>query len=678
MKNLAFNTAKKGDFLSSFSYIKPTVRINTNTNDLLNFGHHKGIFTANSRRLYMLNSISSFYTNHFYLYHSKTMETKPKEPQLKKPKEETKGLKEKYNKDTLENTLLRRFFIVPAFEIYGGSAGLYDLGPPGSALKQNIEQYWREHFILEENMLELSPTNLTPYEVFKASGHVEQFSDFMVKDLKKGTPYRADKIVQEFIDKKLAKEKKLKPEEIEKLKKIHQDIEKLEGEDIDKVIEELKVTSPEGNPLSKANKFNLMFGTQLGPDHGSLGFLRPETAQGQFVNFKRLLEYNGGKLPFASANVGVGFRNEISPRSGLLRGREFLLAEIEHFVDPLDKRHKKFHIIKDLTIPLWTADNQRENKYDIIRDMTLGEAVEKRIINNESLAYFIGRTYQYLITLGINEYGIRFRQHNTKEMAHYASDCWDAEIETSYGWIEVVGHADRAAFDLTCHAKATGKELVASRPLPEPVVLQKVRVKQNKGTMYKQFKDQMKRITEVLDNLSDEAKETYLDEFTKTQKTLLKVDDQTIEISADFLSFERYTEKITEEKFVPGVIEPAFGIGRILYCVLEHCFRIRKEDSKRTFFAFPPIVAPYKVSILPLIYNEEIYKFIEPLRKSLVNLGISYKIDDIAEGIGKRYARTDEVGIPFACTIDEKTIKDGTVTLREITDMKQVRLPVSI
>ena len=111
---------------------------------------------------------------------------------------------------------------------------------------------------------------------------------------------------------------------------------------------------------------------------------------------------------------------------------------------------------------------------------------------------------------------------------------------------------------------------------------------------------------------------------------------------------------------------------------MEHCFRIREEDSKRTYFDFPPLVSPYKVSILPLIYNDEIYKFIEPLRKSFVEQGITYKIDDIAEGIGKRYARTDEVGIPFACTIDEQTIKDGTVTLREISKMKQVRIHVRL
>lgn len=632
---------------------------------------------------YKINTVLNRKLFNINLFHFNIMEkdNSAQQPNVKKPKENLGNLKEKYNRVQLENVLIRRFFVVPAFEIYGGTAGLYDYGPPGCALKENIESYWREHFILEENMLELGCTNLTPFKVLEASGHVAKFSDFMVKDEKKGAFYRTDKVIQEFIEKTLEKDekaKKLKPDDIHKLKLYHQDVDKMDGEQMDKVIEELKVKSPDGNPLGKSVQFNLMFGTQIGPDNGSLGFLRPETAQGQFVNFKRLIEYNGGKLPFASACVGLGFRNEISPRSGLLRVREFALAEIEHFLDPFDKSHKKFNYVKDLKIPLWTKEAQMKGSFEIVHDMTIGEAVEKKIINNETLAYYCARTYLFLTKIGIRKDGVRFRQHLSKEMAHYASDCWDAEVETSYGWIEVVGHADRTCFDLDNHTKATGKDHYASRALKEPITLNKIRIKTNKPLLAKTHKDKMKRISELLDNMSEEDKEFYCKDFETNKTTTLKLSDtENLTLPEEMVSFERYTEVQTEEKFVPGVIEPAFGIGRIVYCVLEHCFKIREEDSKRTFFDFPALVSPYKVSILPLIYNEDIYKFIEPLRKSFVEQGISYKIDDIAEGIGKRYARTDEVGIPYACTIDEQTTKDGTVTLREIEKMKQVRIHFS-
>jgi glycyl-tRNA synthetase len=467
-------------------------------------------------------------------------------------------------------------------------------------------------------MLELGCTNLTPEIVLKASGHVDKFTDYMVKDEKTGAFYRADKIVQEFIEKVLLKNdtsnKKLKQEEVDKLKYIHQNVDKWEEKEIDDAIAELKVKSPDGNGLTKSSKFNLMFQNQIGPDKGSIGYLRPETAQGQFVNFKKLLEYNGGKLPFASATIGLGFRNEISPRSGLLRVREFSLAEIEHFVDPQQKQHKKFKLVKDMILPLWTAEDQVTGK-GIQTELTLGKAVEERIIDNETLAYYLARTYQFLITIGVRTDAVRFRQHTQKEMAHYASDCWDAEIETSYGWIEVVGHADRTCFDLMNHSKYSKIDHYAARLLKQPIVHKKIRIEANKANLYKTYKDKMKAITELIDNMDDVSKERYCEEFEKNGKTNLEVGSETIEIGGDLISFKRYEETQTEEKYVPGVIEPAFGIGRIVYCVMEHCFKIRQEDSKRTYFIFPPLVSPYKVSILPLISNDEMNKFIEPLSK---------------------------------------------------------------
>ncbi|PNY09033.1 serrate RNA effector molecule-like protein [Trifolium pratense] len=175
-------------------------------------------------------------------------------------------------------------------------------------------------------------------------------------------------------------------------------------------------------------------------------FMRPESAQSIFVNFKDLYYYKGNKLPFAAAQIGQAFRYEISPRQGLLRVCEFTLAEIEHFVDPEDKFHPKFAKVANLEFFMFPRDEQRSGQS--AKRIRLGEAVSKGIVNNETLGYFIGRVYLFLTCLGIDKGRLRFRQHLTNEMAHYAADCWDAEMECSYGWIECVGIADRSAYDL--------------------------------------------------------------------------------------------------------------------------------------------------------------------------------------------------------------------------------------
>ena len=262
--------------------------------------------------------------------------------------------------------------------------------------------------------------------------------------------------------------------------KLSREVEQMDGKEIDALIIKLAIKAPDtNNELLPSYKFNLMFDTTIGPQGNLQGYLRPETAQGHFVNFRKLLEFNGGKIPFASGSIGLGFRNEISPRSGLLRVREFTMGEIEHYIDPLNKNHKKFNAIKDMKLPLWTAKNQKDGK-GVMADLTLEKAVEEKIIDNQTLAYFLARTYLFLVRIGIREEGLRFRQHTAKEMAHYAADCWDAEIETSYGWIECAGHADRHCYDLNAHSKASGVELCASRILPQPIMKKVIKTLMNK------------------------------------------------------------------------------------------------------------------------------------------------------------------------------------------------------
>uniref|UniRef100_A0A2P2KBT7 glycine--tRNA ligase n=1 Tax=Rhizophora mucronata TaxID=61149 RepID=A0A2P2KBT7_RHIMU len=365
------------------------------------------------------------------------------------------------------NTLERRLFYIPSFKIYGGVAGLYDYGPPGCAVKSNVLAFWRQHFVLEENMLEVDCPCVTPEVVLKASGHVDKFTDLMVKDEKTRTCYRADHLLKDFCKDRLEKDLGIDPEKAAELKHVLAVLDDLSADELGTKIREYGITAPDAkNPLSAPYPFNLMFQTSIGPSGLIPGYLRPETAQGIFVNFKDLYYYNGNKLPFAAAQIGQAFRNEISPRQGLLRVREFTLAEIEHFVDPDDKLHPKFSDVANLEFLMFPRDVQTSGQS--ARRMHLGEAVSRGIINNETLGYFIGRVYLFLVCLGVDKERLRFRQHLANEMAHYAADCWDAEIECSYGWIECVGIADRSAYDLHAHTDESGVPLVAYEKFAKP------------------------------------------------------------------------------------------------------------------------------------------------------------------------------------------------------------------
>jgi glycyl-tRNA synthetase len=182
-----------------------------------------------------------------------------------------------------------------------------------------------------------------------------------------------------------------------------------------------------------------MFDTSIGPAGEKKGYLRPETAQGQFLNFNKLLEFNNARMPFASASIGKSFRNEISPRSGLLRVREFLMAEIEHFVDPKQKSHSRFKEIEELEVRLLPKGVQQAGLSDLT-SITVGQAVSTGMIDNETLGYFLSRIWLFLEKIGFDMKRVRFRQHMNNEMAHYASDCWDAEIHTSYVYPVGIGN----------------------------------------------------------------------------------------------------------------------------------------------------------------------------------------------------------------------------------------------
>ncbi|CAL8312768.1 unnamed protein product [Merluccius merluccius] len=580
----------------------------------------------------------------------------------------------------MEDTLKRRFFYDQAFSIYGGVSGLYDFGPVGCALKNNILQIWRQHFIQEEQILEIDCTMLTPEAVLKTSGHVDKFADYMVKDADTGECFRADHLLKAHL-KKLMSDGKCSAEKAEEMEDVITQMDNYSQQDLADLFVKYNVKSPStGNDLTPPTSFNLMFKTSIGPAGNMPGYLRPETAQGMFLNFKRLLEFNQGKLPFGAAQIGNSFRNEISPRSGLIRVREFTMAEIEHFVDPTDKVHPKFSNVADLDITLYSSKAQTSGQSAQI--MRLGDAVEQGVINNSVLGYFIGRIYLYLTKVGLSKDKVRFRQHMDNEMAHYACDCWDAETKTSYGWIEIVGCADRSCYDLSCHSRATKVPLFIRKSFSLTLRHKTVSITQfepNKGAIGTAYKKDAKAILEYL-AICDECyitdQETLLN---KNGEFMVETEGKTYKLTKDMVSVKRFQKTLHVEEIIPNVIEPSFGIGRIMYAIFEHSFHAREEDEQRTYFSFPALVAPYKCSVLPLSQNQEFVPFVKELSEAMTKCGVSHKVDDSSGSIGRRYARTDEIGVAFGITVDFDTVNKTphTATLRDRDSMTQIRAEVA-
>jgi len=613
------------------------------------------------------------------------------------------------HRDGLEDLCRRRFFYRPAFEIYGGVAGFYTYGPPGCAVKTNIIGLWRRHFVIEEGLFEIEDTNIMPHPVLKASGHVDRFNDFMVKDLKDESKYfRADKLLEEAME-VIIRDPKRTQEEKDEAKKVAAQADGFTGPELGEMLKKYHVKAPEtGHDLSEPYPFNLMFPTPIGPAGDQQGYLRPETAQGIFLNFKYCLEQNGGQMPFGMAQCGKAFRNEIAPRGGLIRQREFTQCEIEYFCKPVigedgtvcsgggkgGKPHPKFDAVKNEVLTLFPSPRQLAAQATV--DMTVGEAVAQGVIANESLGFMVARTQSFLCRAGVKRQYLRFRQHLPTEMAHYACDCWDAEILFSHGWVECVGVADRSAFDLGAHSQATGQELVAVETLKTPVERTVVSAKKVAAAVGKEFKADAKAVTKYLEDLSDGDKLKLQAEVTSAGKKAVEIGGKSFTLLPAHVAFDVRTETQYTVSYTPNVIEPSFGIDRIMYAILEHSYYEREDETEdkdakkdkkdgqkdkleRSVLRFPPEIAPVKCALLSLDtrvardprYEEGAAVFVAQLAAR----GISSRRDDSGVAIGRRYARGDELGIPFAVTFDFETFTDSCVTIRERDTCAQVRVP---
>ena len=430
----------------------------------------------------------------------------------------------------------RRGFIYQGSDVYGGLSGTWDYGPLGVQLKRNIMNLWWRMFVDErDDIYGVDAAILMNPKVWKASGHVDTFVDPLCEDTVNHRRYRTDHI----------------------LKDNGVDADGMTMGQMDEVIAEKGIKSPDGNPLSKSRTFNMMFKTSVGATESedSVAYLRPETAQGIFTNFKNVVDSFYPDLPFGIAQQGKAFRNEIAPRDFVFRSREFEQMEIEYFVNP----------------EKW----------------------------QEAFDELLKSTHEFLEALGLNPDNIHELDVPAEDRAHYSKKTIDIEYDFPIGKEELMGIAYRTDFDLMNIQRVSGKSM-------------------------------------------------------------------------------EYTIKGTNEKFVPHVIEPSFGVERALMAVLSSAYREDEQNgSKRVYLALPEHLAPVKFAVSPLLKNKP--ELVEKAREIYANLSKKNPgrvMWDDNGNIGKRYRRQDEIGTPHCVVVDFQTLEDDTVTVRERDTTEQRRVKV--
>lgn len=434
--------------------------------------------------------------------------------------------------DKIVSWAKRRGFIYPGSEIYGGLANSWDFGPLGTELKNNIrDEWWRVFMRQRQDMLGIDAALIMNSKIWQASGHLEDFNDPLVEDKKTHERYRLDHL----------------------LKDAGVDVDGMDFKKMTEKIREMGLKSPKGNELTEPRMFNMMFETHLGPvtDKDNTVYLRPETAQAMFVNFKNILDTNRIRLPFGIAQIGRSFRNEITPGNFIFRTREFDQMEIEYFCREKEWEH-------------W-------------------------------FEYWLSEMHAWIEHCGINKKRIHDYETPKEELAHYSKRTIDIEYDFPFGKKELYGLAYRSDHDLRQHSKNSGEDL-------------------------------------------------------------------------------RYTDPQTNEKFIPHVIEPSFGLERTLLVVLLESYT--EEDvkgEKRIVAKFPRWMAPIKVAVFPLLSNND--KLVEKAKNISNKLRVHYLVQyDDGGAIGRRYRRHDEIGTPLCITIDHDTLKDDTVTIRDRDSMEQIRV----
>ncbi|MFC7201008.1 glycine--tRNA ligase [Halospeciosus flavus] len=563
----------------------------------------------------------------------------------------------------------RRGFFFQSSEAYGGVAGFYTYGPQGATLKQKIEDRWRERFSTKEGHTEISAPTVMPEPVFEASGHLEGFSDMLVECPECGESHRADHLIED-----------------------NTGIEEAEGlpiPEVEMLVEEHDLRCPSCDAAlagEEVEDFNLMFETSIGPGSGQPGYLRPETAQGIFVEFPRLKEYAREQLPFGVTQIGPAYRNEISPRHALLRTREFTQAELELFVDP-ETDEPDVSKVADVELTLYPADEQGEHddpEEGYVRT-TAGEAAGDLV--ESWVCYHLGLAKQWFERVGFDMERFRFRQHQAGERAHYAEDCWDAEAEVDGDWIEIAGFAYRGDYDLSKHGEHSEENFTVFKQYDEPKRVERATVDPDMSYLGPEFGGQAQEVADALERLAERDRSAFegeevtvsvdTDEGTSSSPQSSTEDGEGYTIPVEKTGFR--VEEVTESgtHITPHVIEPSFGVDRVVYTVLAHAYDTDEVGGEeRSVLRLDPEVAPTFVGVFPLMDKDGLGERARELTEELRETGFEVAYDD-SGNIGRRYRRQDEVGTPFCVTVDYESLEEDpeTVTLRERDSTDQVRVP---
>src|SRR3989338_6792346 len=334
----------------------------------------------------------------------------------------------------------RRGILFPNSEIYGTFAGFFDYGNYGSELKRNVENSWWKHFVNDrDDMVGIDGAIITHPEVWKASGHLESFNDPLVVCTKCKKKYRADHLVE--MELKIS-------------------VDGLSVDHLKELIEKHKIKCPDDKgELKFLQPFNLMFKTSVGAESGNVAYLRPETAQVIFTNFKIIQHSSRKKLPFGIAQMGKAFRNEISPRNFVFRTREFSQMEIEYFIHPKKIDKCEFLTNEHLKYELNVLTSANQEKKKSHQKMKIKDLLSEKIIKTPWHAFWVVESMKWFENIGIKKENLRIREHLKTELSHYSSETWDVEYNFPWGWKELEGIANRTDFDLKQHMKFSKTDL---------------------------------------------------------------------------------------------------------------------------------------------------------------------------------------------------------------------------
>jgi len=538
----------------------------------------------------------------------------------------------------------RRGFFWGSFEIYGGVSGFIDLGPLGTGLKREIEDTWREFFLRRHGFVEISTPIITPERVLEASGHVKNFKDPMTECTNCHRRFRADQLVRESTGTET------------------------EGLDLDQLSLLLKqVKCPEcGGVLGSPQYFVTMFKTNIGPYGEDPAYTRPEAAQGIFVDFHRVMEVMREKFPLGIAQIGPVLRNEISPRQGPIRLREFTIMDFELFFDPERPECPYIDEVKEDQLQIITEETRKKGRGEITR-ITTAEALEKRLVKSPWMAYFMAQSTRFLAKLGMNPGNQRFFEKLSTERAHYSAQTFDHEVKLDrWDWVEVAGFAYRTDYDLRSHMQATGIDMRVFKAYDSPIERRVRTVRPSHEKIRKRFGKDAGRIISLV------AKED-LSRILQGKKPGESIRIDAYDIPVELFETKEEAIKEAGTRFLPHVIEPSFGVERLVYSTLEHNLRMKGE---RLILSLPFGIAPTQAAVYPLVNKDGLVEKAERVHRSLLQSGLRVEYDD-AGSIGRRYARADEAGIPLGITVDYDTLKDGSVTLRDRDSWNQIRVQIS-